>query len=203
MSKRTQGISASFRHRAVRRAALLGMAGTALAGCKDNAYLVTSQTDCEMNTPYNRDQCEAAYMRAVQNARLNSPVYSSRSNCEQEFGPANCEKQESSSSYVPGSAGGGYGSAAPRYRPKMTGFLMNTNASPSVGYQAYNPVFRYSGDGTEKLVTASGQEVRGGTKGQARVAGSALNRTQLPGSPVMARGGFGRIMMARAGSFGG
>lgn len=211
MSKRTKFISESFFERNA-GIAWVAVGGAAMAwpflfdGRRD-VYIASSDTDCTLNTQLNAEQCELAYRKAMQSAKDTAPVFNTQADCEAEFPDANCATTQTtgyagSSGAYPGTAA--YWGSQPlkrttisRSQPDMSGFMVDPEDKS--GRQPFNPVFRHKDEkGRLSLVTASGEQLKKGSKGMMRVSANSLSRPQAGLRAPMSRGGFGRIMAVRA-----
>ncbi|WP_430460681.1 DUF1190 domain-containing protein [Thalassolituus sp. LLYu03] len=211
MSKRTKFISESFFERNA-GIAWVAVGGAAMAwpflfdGRRD-VYVASSDTDCTLNSQLNAEQCELAYRKAMQAAKDTAPVFNTQADCEAEFPDAHCTTTQStsyasSSGAYPGTSA--YWGNQPltrttfsRSQPQMSGFMVDPN--DKTGAQSFNPVFQHRNEkGQTSLVTASGEQLKSGSKGMMRVSANGLSRPQTGLRAPMSRGGFGRIMAIRA-----
>ncbi len=220
MQKRTSSISRGFISRSFARSAVpttlwIGglIAFQSIFDGRDDVYVAKDDADCTRNTSLSAEQCELAYRRALRNAQQTGPKFRSQADCEAEFPDGQCSATTVSNDY--GTSGGGYygGTSSywsssrtqttPGYRamtpsqPQMAGFMVNPSSNSPT--QPFNPVFSHRDSrGRTSLVTAAGEKLRSGKNGLNRVSSHALTRPQSGTRATLNRGGFGRVMVARA-----
>lgn len=202
--KRTRILPNRFRKRgASAPLPLLGLvAGAAmLTGCSDRemSKVYYSVDDCSNENPGAESLCNAAYEEALEDAARTAPKYSALTDCEQDFGEANCD-------YTPREYAG-----VGRYMPMMAGFMM-ADALFDIDYKkkrkknslalftSYNRSSPFYG----RRVDATGNDFGRVSDRRMRVSGDVYNRELRPASRAMRRGGFGRTVAAsRSASRGG
>ncbi|WP_018416957.1 DUF1190 domain-containing protein [Teredinibacter turnerae] len=177
----------------------VAIAAVVAAGCsmKQEAKIFTSVDECESDANYTQAECAAAYEKALADARKTAPRYSSRSDCEYEFGPGSCQNY---------SSGPGIGSY---FIPAMAGFMIGQALQHrSNGYYgpAYNPVFYHYDGGYNRnrapvWTTADGTTLGNGSKRSVNV-GKSTFKPKPAVTRTMSRGGFGSTASAKS-SWGG
>lgn len=175
------------------RPLVIGVAAAVLSGCSsdEQVKVVKSPEDCASSTELSLEQCEAAYMKALDEAERTGPKYSSRAMCEAEFGAGQCTTPRSGgSTFIPLMAG------------FMVGQALSSRNEPYRG--SYNPVYRYSrpySSLNNRIMTADGTVI-----GDYGKRSYTVNKSSLKSKPsvtrTVSRGGFGAVASAKS-SWGG
>ena len=181
------------RSRAI-RLALLGTAGLmSLTACeqaddplKSGDFFANAQA-CE--SAHNPQECRASFSQAEQEHAKSAPKFTSREQCEAEFGAANCVQAPGQTGQAPGQtaqAGGGSW-----FMPAMLGFMMGRMMGGG-GMMGAAPVYRDANNTAYTGRQPLGRIDSARMPPPQRVAGT-------PGAPAYgmragetSRGGFGR-----------
>lgn len=201
--KRTKSIDLRFMRKAgvpgvpTKLAAAMASA-LAVSGCGDSqsANVYGSVEDCKAENPGQEQSCQVAYQDAQSEAVRTAPRYSSQSDCEQEFGPANCQRAPGTSWFIPAMAGFMLGNVL----SSGSGSYM-TNRS---GHWASTPVFTSKSRNSDLYGGYYGADgSRYGSYGQTRTSVSSDAFSPKPTQTrTISRGGFGSMASARS-SWGG
>jgi uncharacterized protein YgiB involved in biofilm formation len=173
-----------------RRSLALGVAVATLAGCgsQEEVKVVSSVEECATQTELNLEECEAAYQKAQDEAERTGPKYTSRAQCEAEFGYGQCGP----------SRGGGV------FMPMMTGFMIGRMLSGNNYGSVYNPVYRYNRPSSSlhnRIMTADGKVIGKSGQSSYRVSKSTM-KSKPTATRTVSRGGFGAVASAKS-SWGG
>lgn len=188
------------------RLLLMGSAAMALAACdnenkSEEARVYESVEQCVQDGVYTEKYCRESFEAAQKAHPQQAPHYTSKSDCEADFGAARCQQQQSPAS---GSSGG----TSP-WIPAMAGFLVGqvvSNLTHSLSQPLYRPdVGRrdWGGVSTPRSYNP-GSWRTGGNIEVGRTTGTTTLRPEAfsGGTPqsttTVSRGGFG----ARASSVG-
>ena len=169
----------------------VAVAALALVACGSSreAKIYPSVSACTDANPSLASQCDAAYQRALAESQKSGPKFSSQSDCETDFGSANCVAYQPSSGqswFMP--ALGGFMFARALDRNYYYGSPMYTS------YSRYSPFYgQWAGvDGTTY-----------GSRSKSSVSVKESAFTSKPAvSKTMSRGGFGSSVSAKS-NFGG
>ena len=164
----------------------MGASVIALTACEEpavDAAIFGNLSECLADPNVERSQCEADYKSAKAQHGQVAPKYTSRQDCEADFGTQQCET-------APYQTQGG-GSV---FMPLMMGYMMGSMLGGRSGIGS-QPLYR-STDDPKSYRTADNKKV-GSQIGRTQVARSATRSPKMKTSTV-SRGGFG----ARARSFG-
>jgi uncharacterized protein YgiB involved in biofilm formation len=164
----------------------------AASGCSEStqeARIFQSLEDCKKDFPDAVAQCEAAYQHAITEASRTAPKYSSRNDCESEFGYANCVQAPGSNWFM----------------PAMAGFMFAQLLDRNRGYQYQSsPMFistHPSSSYRNRWIDADGAQY--GDRSQRRVhVGNSAFKPKPATTRTISRGGFGSMASAKS-SWGG
>jgi len=174
---------------------LMGSAG--LSGCGDSevdSAVYQNFAECVQNGLYDQARCEADYRQALNSHIQTAPAYTSKQDCEAEFGVGQCEAQPAEvlglqqaaanqdNSTVQAGSGGSF------FLPMMAGYMMGSMLSNN-NRMAPQALYRQNGQGA--FVNGNGARVAS-SSGAVRLRSSA-SAVQAPKTrtTTMARGGFG------------
>lgn len=165
---------------------MMGVSAIVLSACEEkqvDAMVYENLQQCINDPMMQRDQCEANFAAAQAQHTKVSPKYTSRADCEADFGANQCEDAPGYRTREGGSI----------FMPVMMGYMMGS----MLGGRgvASQPLYR-STDDPKNYRTADNRKV-GGQTGATKVAQSAARSPSVKTSTVR-RGGFG----ARARSYG-
>jgi len=158
---------------------LMGVSLIALSGCEEprvDAAVFDSLQQCVDDGSVPREQCEQNYKEARSQHAAVAPKYSSKEDCQADFGQEKCERAPYQSS-----TGGSI------FMPMMMGYMMGSMIGGRRS-MASQPLYR-SAQSPNSFRTADNKNV-GSTTGRTRVASSATSRPAVKSSTV-SRGGFG------------
>jgi uncharacterized protein YgiB involved in biofilm formation len=160
-------------------ALLLSVSVIALSGCEEakvDTAIFENLQQCIDNPAMTQKQCEQDYKAARDQHAAVAPKYSSKADCQADFGAGRCEQAPYRSS------GGGS-----IFMPLMMGYMMGSflGGGRSMGSQ---PLYR-SAKSPNTFRTADNRSV-GSATGRTRVARSATRRPSFKSSTIR-RGGFG------------
>lgn len=176
----------------------LGVASALMLGCtaKEKVHIVESVQQCTQLDGYDQASCEAAYQKALQEAKRTAPRYVNLRACENEFGEANCvsvSENRGGNWFIPAMAGFMVGQVLHRNDPHYYGY----------GYSPYQPLFSYSGSrysAATHLTTADGMKI--GRPGSSVSVSKSSFKPKPSVTRTMSRGGFGSKVSAKS-SWGG
>ena len=190
--KRSKHIHLDLMRKGSRRPFVMRSLATAIAavtlsacGSQEDVAVVNSVEECSANTKLSRQECEAAYQKALAEADRTGPKYRNNRNCEAEFGPGQCRRNS-----------GGV------FMPLMAGFMVGQLLSS--GNNSYNPVYRYNNrlsSNYNRIMTADGGIIGKAGQRSYRVDSDAVKRKPRT-TRTISRGGFGAIASAKS-SWGG
>ncbi|MFN4087842.1 MAG: DUF1190 domain-containing protein [Alphaproteobacteria bacterium] len=175
------------------RLVLLGSAGALmLSGCEDpvdvatRGQLFTDAQACE--SAYDREECLDAYRRAETAHVETAPKFTTREECEAEFGVENCTTgprlAAGEGDPAQANAGGSW------FMPVMMGYMMGRMMGGGV---ATTPVYRDTQNTAYTGNRNIGRLDSARMPPPARVAGSAgVPKFEMARRQAVARGGFGR-----------
>ena len=158
---------------------MMGVSVIALSACdepKVDAAVFKSLQQCIDDSRIPRDQCEESFGAARTSHTEVAPKYSSRNDCESDFGSGKCERAPDRTR-----------SGDSVFMPMMMGYLMGSSRGGGASVVP-QPLYR-SADDPSSYRTADNKKV-GSTTGQTQVASSAAGRPSAKTSTI-ARGGFG------------
>jgi len=161
-------------------AMLAGVSVMALTACEEptvDAAVFESLQQCLDNPDMDPDQCRDNYQAALNQHASVAPKYTSKEDCQADFGTARCEQ-------APYQTSGG-GSV---FMPLMMGYMMGSMLSGR-SRVAPQPLYRSAGD-SKSFRTADNKNV-GSKTGRTQVANSATSRPSAKTSTIR-RGGFGK-----------
>jgi len=159
---------------------LMGSAG--LSGCGDSeidSAVYQDFTQCVQSGLYDQARCEADYRQALTAHVQTAPAYTTKQDCEAEFGLGQCEARSAQEMR----AGGGS-----FFLPMMAGYLMGSMLSNS-NRMAPQALYRQNGQGA--FVNGNGARVAGNTGAVRLRSSSAAVQAPKTRTTTMARGGFG------------
>ncbi len=166
---------------------------TLLSGCGDDntAYMYYTAEDCVADNPGSIGVCQAAYQNALDEAAETSPKYRQLSDCESDFGLANCTDTpppyRNFGGFMPLMAGFMIGSAM--FDDDDIDFRKKKKKKLLPMFSSYNRSSPFAG----RMVSASGIDLgRVGTK-KTRVRASVFSARPSQ-SQTVSRGGFGRTV---------
>jgi len=173
---------------------LMGSAG--LSGCGDSeidSAVYQDFTQCVQSGLYDQARCEADYRQALTAHVQTAPAYTTKQDCEAEFGLGQCEArsaqeiglQQAASSQENSTVRAGGGSF---FLPMMAGYLMGSMLSNS-NRMAPQALYRQNGQGA--FVNGNGARVAGNTGAVRLRSSSAAVQAPKTRTTTMARGGFG------------
>ena len=158
---------------------MMGASAIALSACDEaqvDAMVYDTLQQCIDDPAMTPDQCKATYAVAKTEHAKVAPKYTSRADCEADFGPEHCEE-------APYRTQNG-GSV---FMPLMMGYMMGSMLAGRNAV-APQPLYR-SADDPRGYRTADNRKVGSGT-GATKVAQSAARSPSVKTSTVR-RGGFG------------
>ncbi len=161
-------------------AMLASVSVIALSACEEpsvDAAVFEGLQQCLDNPDMDPDQCRDSFAAARSQHAAVAPKYSSREDCQADFGAERCEE-------APYRTSGG-GSV---FMPLMMGYMMGSMIGGR-GAVASQPLYRSAGD-SKSFRTADNRNV-GSKTGRTQVAGSAARRPSVKSSTI-SRGGFGK-----------
>ena len=161
-------------------AMLASVSVLALSACEEptvDAAVFENLQQCLDNPDMNPDQCRDNYQAALNQHASVAPKYTSKQDCQADFGAERCEQAPYQTS-----TGGSV------FMPLMMGYMMGSMLGGR-GRVAAQPLYRSSGD-SKNFRTADNKNV-GGKTGRTQVASSAASRPSTKSSTIR-RGGFGR-----------
>jgi uncharacterized protein YgiB involved in biofilm formation len=159
---------------------LSGVSAIALAACEEprvDAAIYDDLQQCIEDPDIPRDQCLAAYKEARSQHASVAPKYSSKEECQADFGDGKCERAPYQSR-----SGGGI------FMPMMMGYMMGSYLGGGRRSVASQPLYR-SADDAKTYRTADNRKA-GSTTGRTQIASSAASRPSVKSS-TLSRGGFG------------
>jgi uncharacterized protein YgiB involved in biofilm formation len=160
-----------------------------LTSCGNNApqtaTVYTNVDECKAQNPDNVAACETAFQQATQEAEKTAPRYTSKNDCENEFGADRCQQ------YGHNNGQGGW------FSPFMAGYLFSRILSP--GYYP-QPMFMstspYSSN-SYRWLGADGRDL-----GDVRDRNLRVNKDAMKPKPAVnntiSRGGFGSTVRAKS-----
>ncbi len=161
-------------------AMLTSVSVIALSACEEptvDAAVFEGLQECLNNPDMDPDQCRDSFSAARSQHASVAPKYSSKEDCQADFGAERCEE-------APYRTSGG-GSV---FMPLMMGYMMGSMIGGRSGIAA-QPLYRSAGD-SKSFRTADNKNV-GSKTGRTKVARSAASRPSVKSS-TMSRGGFGK-----------
>ena len=169
---------------------LVLMGGVALTACGDSEVdtaVFQDVKECVASGTYDADKCEQDYKEAVATHAATAPAYTSKADCEAEFGVGKCEENPAAASTTGSTttASAGTGSF---FMPLMMGYMMGSMFSNG---QRMAPQSLYQRQGSSSYVNSNGATVanqRGATRFSSSSAAARAPETR---TRTMARGGFG------------
>ena len=182
----------------------LAVSAVLLQGCgapKQEAHVFKNITECVDINPNQQSLCETAHIKALSEAERTAPKYTSKRECETEFGSNNCRTSASHSSW---------------FMPAMAGFMLgnitsnlNRNRCPSYSYfsnrgcYSSSPVFTSTGGGSYAggWYGADGTRYGKTSSKTARVSNDVFTPKKTT-TRTISRGGFGSVAKAKS-SWGG
>lgn len=161
----------------------------ALVGCSsssgENVIVLNSVDDCVANTSFNQEQCTMAYQQALNEAEKTAPKYSSRDDCEAEFGNARCQQNGSGS-----------------FTPFMSGYMVSSALSRYNDQRYYHPVYTYhytyQGFRGSTRVLADGTQLKSMGNGRYKAPTKISTQAMPIATRTISRGGFGSKASAKA-----
>lgn len=190
--KRTKHIDLAYMRKGIAVNPLKPLALAVLAtlyGCsspKEEVILVKSTQECRDKTNLSTAECEAAYKKAVAEAERTGPKFSTKEDCEEEFGYDECYYTDSNV-----------------YMPMITGYLVSAALdSNSNGYYG-SPVYIYSGSRYRgKVMMPDGSLVGNRGANNYTVSRDSVTQSKPTVTKTSSRGGFGSTASAKS-SWGG
>ena len=166
----------------------LGVASVFLSACADDrqpAKVYTSVDDCNQDYPDARQQCQAAYQQAVEEAARTSPKFSSENDCEYEFGPNQCRQVSNDSGSF--------------FMPFMAGYMVSQLLSPRSYYSqplftSYSPYSSFR----SRWVSADGHVFDGDIRKRSYRVSPKRFKPKPTVTRTMSRGGFGSSVRAKS-----
>jgi Predicted integral membrane protein len=171
--------------------ALIG-SGIALSGCEQksvDAAAYSSPDQCIAAGKFSREDCLSDYQTAVADHQKTAPAFSSKRDCEDEFGDGKC--QQAAASHPAGHNS---------FTPFMMGYLMG-NRSPA-SQVAVAPQALYNPKNSPNFVNGRGVPVTKSLGSFTLKSRSSTFSAPSPTSKTISRGGFGG-RSSFGGSFGG
>ena len=170
------------RWNSISAAAVMSVSAIALSACdepKVDAEIFSSLQQCTDNSDSTREQCEQGYKEARSQHAEVAPKYTSKNDCEGEFGAGRCEQAP----YQTRSGGS-------VFMPMMMGYMMGSMMSSGGRRSSIfpQPLYR-AADDPKGYRTADNRKVSSKT-GRTQVASSAGRRPSMKRS-TLSRGGFG------------
>lgn len=164
----------------------LALMGTVtLSACGDaqvKTAVYTSVDECVVAKVYARDQCEADYRRALSSHERTAPSYSSKADCDEEFGDNKCAP---TSSY--------HGAGGHAFIPPMSGYTM-AGQIDKAGSGATQPMALYQTKGKSSFINGNGAVVAERTGAVQLWSRSVAARPAATATQTLSRGGFGSRM---------
>ena len=170
------------RCRSISVAALMGVSALSITACEEakvDATVFSSLQQCLDDGGLTQEQCEAGLREARSQHAEVSPKYSSKEDCEGDFGTGKCE----TAPYRTASGGSVF---MPLMMGYMMGSMMNSGGRRSSIFP--QPLYR-AADDPKGYRTADNRKVSSKT-GRTQVASSAGRRPSMKRS-TLSRGGFG------------
>lgn len=187
--KRTKHIDLSRMRKAFAVKPLtLGIASVLLSACADDrqqAQIYTSVDDCNNDYPDARDQCQAAYQQAVEEAARTSPKFSTVNDCEHEFGTNQCRQVTNESGSF--------------FMPFMAGYMVSQLLSPRSYYSqplftSYSPYSSFR----SRWVSADGHVFNGDVRKRSYKVSPSQFKPKPTVTRTISRGGFGSSVRAKS-----
>lgn len=156
----------------------IGLTALALTGCEEpvNTHVFKDVQQC--SSFYSESFCKEEINKAKANHNLHAPKYTSKKDCEEDFGAKQCESRSGSGSFV--------------YVPYMQGYMTSSYAGQSSAVQS-QPLYKSKDD--PSAFRMANNEVVSRSTGQTKVYPSS---TLFPKSGTVTRGGFGSTAAAKA-----
>ena len=168
------------RCRSISVAALMGISALSITACEEakvDATVFSNLQQCLDDGGLPQEQCEAGLREARSQHAEVSPKYSSKEDCEGDFGAGKCE----TAPYRTASGGS-------VFMPLMMGYMMGSMLGGRRGSVFTQPLYR-SADDPKSYRTADNRKVAA-KSGRTQVASSAGRRPSMKTS-TLSRGGFG------------
>ena len=168
------------RYRSISVAALMGVSALSITACEEakvDATVFSNLQQCLDDGGLPQEQCEAGLREARSQHAEVSPKYSSKEDCEGDFGAGKCE----TAPYRTASGGS-------VFMPLMMGYMMGSMLGGRRGSVFTQPLYR-SADDPKSYRTADNRKVAA-KSGRTQVANSAGRRPSMKSS-TLSRGGFG------------
>ncbi|MBY5920076.1 DUF1190 domain-containing protein [Ferrimonas balearica] len=193
--KRSQNVRAPRFRKALPMATSVAISiSLVLSGCspapREEAQIYRDADECLQVYPDQGELCQQVFGSAQMDHLATAPRFLDQQQCEEEFGPGNCESAPEGSQ---GNATGGSW-----FMPMMMGYMMGNLMGGRSVRQA--PVYSSSSRTSplrDKVVTANGDVVGNRGDRTVRPAPSAFQKASAP-TRVTQSGGFGRMAQQKA-----
>lgn len=175
--------------------AVVLMGSYALSGCDgytdEKVDVYTSVQECLQNNPNDKGQCNSDYLTAQKASSLTAPKYSSKQDCDEEFGADRCIQNTSTGSTGSTSSG----SSMMMWYPMMSGFTRNSSYAAQPLYSSHQPASPMYNKFVDAKGNSFGYMFNPGTT---RTVPSSYMGPKPSTTSTTTRGGFGSSVRSAA-----
>jgi len=179
------------------------MGGASLSACSSesevDSFVYGSAAECMQNGVYDQAKCEGDYKQALAYHVETAPAYTSRADCEAEFGAGKCEENATLTTTTAANAEQGQqqvqSSMGSFFMPMMMGYMMGSMFSNG---KQMPPQALYRQNGQSSYVNANGARVANAAGPVKFKSSAAAVQTPKTRTTTLARGGFGARASAAA-----